>query len=131
MKSRYNSWFYKGLFLLIIFIIFFSIVHYMNPIYPNNELQLIIWFFAVPFMVFLIAFFLLRLFYKKEEQSLELFKKLYYLLPIGFIYSLIQEFYHSSQHIWQNVVLYYGLMFVLVVFYIMFGQEIFRLLDKN
>lgn len=104
--------------------------NWVNSVYPQDLLELVLWFFVVPMIVFIFAFWLLRIIYKEKSFFVELFKKVFFLFPIGFIYGMVNEFFYHSARGFQNGILYYGTIFNFIILYIIVGQELFKFLDN-
>ncbi len=123
----------EGVILLILIISFLLICSsFINQIYLLNELTLIFYWWTLPTLLLFASVLFLKIFlnWKKSFFS-ETLKALYFLFPIGFIYSLANEFYFMSQHNWQNIVLNFGLIFIFILLYTTFAEPFFWLLNNK
>ncbi len=115
---------------IIIVIIFLFLFYLINPIYPSNFLKLLFYFWAIPtFLFFVVILIFLKLSsFDSDFKTLSI--GLYYVLPIGFIYKLVEEFYYETQHNLINIVLDFGTVFVFFILYLVIGKILLALIDK-
>jgi hypothetical protein len=130
MTDKSKIW-YLILICMIIIVVFLFIIGFTNPIYLDNFSNLLIYFWLIPTFLFLVVVIIFSRCFSFDADLKMICLGLYYVLPLGFIYSLVEEYYHRSQHIFSNFVLSFGTIFIVLILYLAAGKLLLVLIDKK